>query len=83
VWATGCIVAEMLGRKPLFPGHDYIHQLNVSIVFCGIFAFYFLFLSVDIGCRWYPDRGGRFRIRHQPEGAAFPTEEGGVIFVCV
>ena len=24
VWATGCIVAEMLGRKPLFPGHDYV-----------------------------------------------------------
>ena len=24
VWSTGCIVAEMLGRKPLFPGHDYV-----------------------------------------------------------
>eukprot|EP00644_Phytophthora_capsici_P008489 jgi/Phyca11/506484/fgenesh2_kg.PHYCAscaffold_20_\ len=25
VWAIGCILAEMLGRRPLFPGHDYLH----------------------------------------------------------
>ena len=29
VWSVGCIFAEMLGRKPLFPGKDYIHQLNL------------------------------------------------------
>jgi hypothetical protein len=29
VWSVGCILAEMLGRKPLFPGTDYIHQLNL------------------------------------------------------
>lgn len=27
VWSVGCIFAELLGRKPLFPGKDYIHQL--------------------------------------------------------
>lgn len=27
VWSVGCIFAEMYGRKPLFPGHDYIDQL--------------------------------------------------------
>jgi len=29
VWATGCILAELLGRKPIFPGNDYIHQLEI------------------------------------------------------
>ncbi|RYG52661.1 hypothetical protein EON66_09540, partial [archaeon] len=28
VWAVGCIFAELLGVKPLFPGDDYIHQLR-------------------------------------------------------
>ncbi|KAJ9530310.1 hypothetical protein QJQ45_023601 [Haematococcus lacustris] len=32
VWcvsSVGCILAELLGRKPLFPGKDYVHQLNL------------------------------------------------------
>jgi len=29
VWSVGCIFAELLGRKPLFPGEDYIHQLQI------------------------------------------------------
>ena len=29
VWAVGCIFAEMLGRKALFPGRDYLHQLSL------------------------------------------------------
>ena len=60
VWSVGCIFAELLGRKPLFPGDDYIHQLTIicdklvsrllttmliSIAFDVIFCF---FLS---GCR--------------------------------
>ena len=28
VWSVGCIFAELLGRKPIFPGDDYIHQLQ-------------------------------------------------------
>lgn len=28
-WAAGCIFAELLDRKPLFPGEDYIHQLQL------------------------------------------------------
>ncbi|KAK2075614.1 hypothetical protein QBZ16_001722 [Prototheca wickerhamii] len=31
VWSVGCIFAEMLGRKPLFPGKDFVHQLNLVI----------------------------------------------------
>jgi mitogen-activated protein kinase 1/3/mitogen-activated protein kinase 6 len=26
---VGCILAELLGRRPLFPGKDYVHQLNL------------------------------------------------------
>ncbi|MEW5310096.1 MAG: hypothetical protein WDW38_001926 [Sanguina aurantia] len=29
VWSVGCIFAELIGRKPLFPGKDYVHQLNL------------------------------------------------------
>lgn len=29
MWACGCIMAELFGRKPLFPGTDYIHQLQI------------------------------------------------------
>ena len=29
VWSAGCILAEILGRKPLFRGSNYMHQLQV------------------------------------------------------
>ena len=29
MWSAGCILAELLGRKPIFPGKDYISQLEV------------------------------------------------------
>lgn len=29
IWSVGCIFAEMLARKPLFPGTDYIAQLRL------------------------------------------------------
>jgi serine/threonine protein kinase len=28
-WSVGCIMGELLGRKPLFPGDDYIKQMNL------------------------------------------------------
>lgn len=28
IWSVGCILAEMLGRRPLFPGKHYLDQLN-------------------------------------------------------
>ena len=31
VWSVGCIFAEMLGRRPLFPGRDYINQLKIIV----------------------------------------------------
>lgn len=35
VWSVGCIFAELLGRKPLFPGKDYVHQLNLITKMIG------------------------------------------------
>lgn len=29
LWSVGCIFAEMLGRKPLFPGKNFVHQLSL------------------------------------------------------
>ncbi|CAJ1422475.1 unnamed protein product, partial [Effrenium voratum] len=35
IWSIGCIFAEMLERKPLFPGHNTQHQLQAIISFVG------------------------------------------------
>jgi len=35
VWSAGCIFAEMILRKPLFAGNDYIHQLRLITSFVG------------------------------------------------
>eukprot|EP01086_Lenisia_limosa_P007491 TRINITY_DN27328_c0_g1_i1.p1 TRINITY_DN27328_c0_g1~~TRINITY_DN27328_c0_g1_i1.p1 ORF type:complete len:303 (-),score=81.45 TRINITY_DN27328_c0_g1_i1:75-983(-) len=29
MWSVGCIFAELLGRRALFPGRDYMHQLQL------------------------------------------------------
>ncbi|KAF8334250.1 kinase-like domain-containing protein [Cantharellus anzutake] len=35
VWSVGCILAEMLNGKPLFPGRDYHHQLSLILDVLG------------------------------------------------
>ncbi|KWU46128.1 putative MAP kinase [Rhodotorula sp. JG-1b] len=35
VWSVGCILAEMLNGKPLFPGRDYHHQLTLILGILG------------------------------------------------
>lgn len=35
VWSIGCIFAEMLGNKPLFPGKNYVDQLNRILAVVG------------------------------------------------
>jgi len=35
VWSVGCILAEMLSGKPLFPGRDYHHQLTLILDMLG------------------------------------------------
>ncbi|KAJ7524057.1 hypothetical protein O6H91_18G075500 [Diphasiastrum complanatum] len=31
MWSVGCIFAELLGRRPIFPGKDYINQLKLIV----------------------------------------------------
>ena len=28
IWSVGCILAEMLSNRPIFPGKHYLDQLN-------------------------------------------------------
>lgn len=35
MWSVGCILAEMLSGKPLFPGKDYHHQLTLILDVLG------------------------------------------------
>lgn len=35
IWSTGCIFAEMLEGKPLFPGKDRTCPV-LSVLFCGL-----------------------------------------------
>ena len=35
MWSVGCILAEMLGRRQLFPGKDYLNQLQLILSVVG------------------------------------------------
>ena len=35
MWSVGCILAEMLSNRPLFPGKNYVEQLNLIISIIG------------------------------------------------
>ncbi|KAG2730860.1 hypothetical protein G9P44_006009 [Scheffersomyces stipitis] len=35
IWSVGCILAELLGGKPLFRGKDYVDQLNQILLVLG------------------------------------------------
>jgi serine/threonine protein kinase len=35
IWAVGCILAELIGRKPIFPGIDAFHQIKLIIGVIG------------------------------------------------
>ena len=35
MWSVGCIFAELIGRKPLFRGTDYIQQINCILDIIG------------------------------------------------
>lgn len=35
VWSSGCVLAELLGRTPLFNGDDYVSQLNRILQIMG------------------------------------------------
>lgn len=35
VWSVGCILAELFGGRPIFPGKDYVDQLNRILYILG------------------------------------------------
>lgn len=35
VWSVGCVIAEILGRRPVFPGRDYLSQMQVIVDIIG------------------------------------------------
>ncbi|KAE9410963.1 putative MAP kinase [Gymnopus androsaceus JB14] len=35
IWAIGCILAELISGRPLFPGRDYSHQLDLILDVIG------------------------------------------------
>lgn len=35
IWSIGCIIAELLGRTPLFPGEDFLDQVQRVISVLG------------------------------------------------
>ena len=36
IWGAGCVFAEILGRSPLFPGEDYLDQVQRIIAVLGM-----------------------------------------------
>eukprot|EP00277_Geminigera_cryophila_P030238 CAMPEP_0173057526 /NCGR_PEP_ID=MMETSP1102-20130122/799_1 /TAXON_ID=49646 /ORGANISM="Geminigera sp., Strain Caron Lab Isolate" /LENGTH=367 /DNA_ID=CAMNT_0013923071 /DNA_START=70 /DNA_END=1169 /DNA_ORIENTATION=+ len=35
MWSVGCVMAELLARKPLFQGKDYVEMLKLQIAYIG------------------------------------------------
>lgn len=35
IWSVGCILAELLGGRPIFKGRDYVDQLNQILHYLG------------------------------------------------
>jgi len=35
IWAAGCVFAELLSNKVMFPGRDHLHQMDLIITLLG------------------------------------------------
>jgi mitogen-activated protein kinase 1/3 len=70
VWSSGCILAELINRKPLFAGNDHVGQLNCILDLLGT-------PSAD-ECAHLPDKARRYILALPPRAPkplaeAFPT----------
>jgi hypothetical protein len=49
IWSAGCIMAELLSRRPLFPGADYVKQVkatDIHIVYIHICKYTYIHVRV-------------------------------------
>jgi len=53
MWSVGCIFAELLGRKPLFPGSDHVNQLATILDVIGT-------PDVETELRHVPEKARRY-----------------------
>ena len=49
IWSVGCIFMEILKREPLFPGRDYVQQLNLITQVCLSYIWLLGFVLVAPG----------------------------------
>lgn len=59
VWSCGCILAELLLRKPLFPGHDHVGQLNCILDLLGT--------PSEAECGHLPEKARRYILALPPK----------------
>ncbi|KAG8460513.1 hypothetical protein KFE25_013163 [Diacronema lutheri] len=59
VWSCGCILAELLVRKPLFPGNDHVGQLNCILDLLGT--------PTAEECSHLPDKARRYILALPPK----------------
>jgi len=53
MWSVGCIFAELLGRKPLFQGTDYMHQITKIIEVLGTPCYEDMMSVPNVAARQY------------------------------
>ena len=60
VWSTGCILGELIGRKPLFPGKNRLFLRFFFVCFLILIFFVNRLASdaYDRFCDWFSQRGG-------------------------
>ncbi|KAL9655263.1 hypothetical protein ABK040_009037 [Willaertia magna] len=66
IWSVGCILAELIQRKPLFPGKDYLDQLNLITDVLGV--------PEDQDMEHISHKEARRYIKHMPKKMSMPLK---------
>merc|ERR1711959_689170 len=78
VWSVGCILAEMLGRQPLFPGKNYVDQVRVIVDILGNPSEAGLMMIEDAEARAYvkslPSKPGADWAKRYPEAGGHAAD---------
>ena len=73
VWAAGCVLGELIKRKPMFPGRDYLDQLARIVAALGVPAPAAGSGDEDAALAWVPSARARAYIRGLPGGGGGST----------